>query len=298
MVSALVSELKAKLLEPGMDTLNFDRVSGDIDKVVIAARTPPMMAEKRLVVGHFDKAPNADKVAPLIEYLKEPVESTCLLLMFAQLDARSALRKAVASSLIETGPLNRQQMTLYLKRQAEQRRVKLDPDAIELLWTLLGEDISAQTDALERLSLYVLPKKTISADDVSVCVSKIKETSIWALMDAISERDAKGAASLIESLVQEGESAIKIGQLMARQIRMLIKMKAALETRVESSALPQRVGVPPFKVQSVAKASRAFSVEQLTRALAELHQLDRALKSSRTPEPVLAQAAVLALTRR
>ena len=98
----------------------FDLREADLGTVVSAARTLPMMAARRLVIGRGIDGVKADELEPLLPYVKDPSPSTCLVLLGDKVDTRfkafAALRKA--GWLHEFASLRDRELPAWIAREA------------------------------------------------------------------------------------------------------------------------------------------------------------------------------------
>ena len=123
----------------------FDLKESGIGAAIATARTLPMMAKRRLVVGKAIDEVKAADFEPLIAYLEDPNPSTCLLLVGDKVDVRlrafAALRKR--GYLHVFAPLRDNALAGWLRAEARTRKITLEPDAATALATLAGPDLGA-----------------------------------------------------------------------------------------------------------------------------------------------------------
>lgn len=266
-------------------------------RVLQAARTLPMLAAKRFVLVR-----NVDAVAPaeqdlLAEYLRAPSPDSCLVLVAEKLDGRGKLAKLAreSGSLFEAEPPRPAEVPQIARREAKRRGHALSAAAAAALADALGTDLSALDDALERLSLYVGAEQPIEEQHVEACVAHVRIESVWALVDAVGERNAPQALGAAASLLQDREPPLRILALLARQLRILAKLRFFLGTGLKPQEATQRAGAPPFKARELCAMAQRFDEAQLARAFRVIADTDVALKGSRVPGPRVLEGAVLAL---
>jgi DNA polymerase-3 subunit delta len=160
----------------------------------------------------------------------------------------------------------------------------------------VGTDLAALDDALERLSLYAGEGQRIELPAVEACVTKVRVETIWALVDAVSARDRKRALAAASSLLGDREPALRILTMVARQLRMVARMQAALARGLGPQDATREAGAPPFKAREMAAAARRFAAADLARAFAVLAETDLALKGSKRPDDIVLEHALLQLT--
>lgn len=266
--------------------------------ILEAAKTLPMMGGARFVlVRGVDQMASAE-ADKLVSYLAAPADSACLLLVANKLDGRGKLAKAAKKHglLTDASSLKAAAVRGFVSDEIRARNLKLDGDAGAALIDAIGNDLPAIDDALERLSLYVGDSRHINLAAVEACVSRVRVQSIWALVDAVGLRNRRDALHATASLLADREPPLKILAMVARQLRMVARMGAALKNGLAPPDAAKAAGAPPFKARELAQAAKRFTHAQLAHAFSVLAETDIALKGSRRPPDVVLQAAILELT--
>ncbi len=181
----------------------------------------------------------------------------------------------------------------FLSARAGRRQVTLEPAAARALVAFIGNDLQALDDAVERLSLYAGGAGTIREADVGAVVDDSRLRSVFDLTDAIGRRDAAAAMATLAKLFGQGEEGIPLNHLVARQMRQLLA--CAESPGLPADRLASVLGVPPFVSRKLAEQCRRFRAPELRRALRIAAETDRDLKSSRLPDQVILERAVLAM---
>lgn len=264
-----------------------------------AVRTLPMMAAARFVLVR-----ELDQMAPseldaLVPYLAEPADTTCLVLVADKIDGRSKLAKAAKKHrrLVDAQPLKGGAVRAFAAREAKSRGHQLAPQAAEALLEGTGEDLAAIDDALERLSLYVGEGRPIDAAAVEACVLPVRTDTIWALVDGVSARDGRRTLRAAAALLADREPPLRILAMVARQLRMVSRMREALAGGASPQDAARAAGAPPFKARDLTRAAKRFDRATLRAAFATVAETDRALKGSKRPGDVVLEEALLRLCR-
>ncbi|MGE0792192.1 MAG: DNA polymerase III subunit delta [Sandaracinaceae bacterium] len=301
LIERAIGLLKRASVGDGIAGFNDDLFHGATSlagqKIVNAARTLPMMASARFVLVRNVDAMSNDEQQPLAEYLEHPVDSTCLVLTAEKLHASSRLAKAAKSTgaLTDAKPLKGAALRRFTTDEAKRRGHAISGRAADALLEAMGEDLAAIDDALERLSLYLGDGGRIDENAVEACVSRIAADSIWALVDAIGVRDTKTALAASASLLAAREPALRILGMVARQLRIVARMRDALRSGLRGKDAALEAGAPPFKADELTKSASRFSARDLAGAFTLLAEADLALKGSKRPPERVLEEAVLAL---
>ncbi len=282
---------------PGFNTEIFDGKGLDAARAISAARTLPMMADKRLVlIRHVDAMTPTEQNA-LALYLEDPADSGCLVMTADKLDGRSKLAKAAKKKgvLVDAKPLRGRELREFIRAEAGARDHNIAPQAVETLLDAVGDDLSAIDDAMERLSLFVGAGQRIDAEAVMQCVTRIRVESIWSLVDAIGLKDRRKGVAAAQSLLDDREPPLRLLAMVARQLRIVARMREALSEGLRPQEAAKRAGAPPFKAADLTESARRFTADSLGEAFALIAETDRALKGSKRPPDVILQDAVLEL---
>ncbi len=298
---AVTTLRRATVGDAGVPGFNEDLFHGakglDGNTLLSAVQTLPMMADRRFVLlRHVDQT-SADTQGQIAAYLTKPNPSTVLVMTAAKVAGNTRLGRAAKKhrARFDANPLKGAALRQFAADEAKSRGHTLAPRAAQALLDALGEDLSAIDDALERLSLFVGAGQRIDVEAVEACVLRVRADTIWALVDAVSLRDATRASSAASSLLADREPPLRILAMLSRQIRMVAKMRDALARGADSAEAARFAGVPPFKANAMKEAARRFSLTELSRAFDILAETDLMLKGSKVPGDVALQHAVLAL---
>ena len=268
-------------------------------RVAAAAKTLPMMAQSRFVlVRSAHDAPVAELDA-LAAYVADPSPSTCFVITAEKLDGKTKLAKAAKSTKAWLGvePLKGGLLDRFATGEAKRRGHAFEGPALAALLDATGNDLSAIDDGIERLSLYVGEGNAIDRAAVEAVVTRVRVDTIWSLVDAIALKRTKIALEAALSMLDDREPPLRILAMVARQVRMVAKMKSALEDGMSQADAVKAAGAAPFKARELTDSAKRFSDVDLRRALGLLRDADVALKGSKRDPEIVMEETVLALCR-
>jgi len=182
-----------------------------------------------------------------------------------------------------------------LNRIAREANLKLDPAAAEALVEALAADVGRIAVEVEKLSLYGKP---ITADDLPLLVPDARQSTIFALVNALGRRDRVRAFETLDALVREGEYLPLALTFLATQFRMaLVAKEANLRGASQVQSHFQRAGVPMWgsRAEQVSQTAAKFSKAQLERGLKLLFETDRDLRSARPDDRTVVENFVVRL---
>lgn len=151
------------------------------------------------------------------------------------------------------------------------------------LWTIVNE--------LDKLISYTPDK--ITTDVVKDLVTENLEIEIFSLISAIAERNKTGAYSYLDKFYESGGDAddkaktIQLTALLSDQLRSILLVKSAIDSRIPDSSLLGETGWKPGRLNILKKLSYNFEISKLKQTLNRLEHLDLESKTANTPGRVL-----------
>lgn len=298
-----VAEIEKLALAGAMPEFNCDRFRGRearVDEVVAAARTLPMMAPRRLVVVKELEAWRSEEQERLAEYLEEPVATTCLVLVAAEVDGRRRMARAAAQTgaVVEFKLLYPAQLSALVRELAKSHGKSIEPEAIELLVELKGNSLQILNQELAKLSLYLDAEKRITREHVSEAVADTKLAGIFEFTDAVGAHQVEAALRTFRRMMDAGEAPLAVLGMVARHFRLIWKILELEAQGRKPAEMAAALGLNRFVLEKTyLPQSRNFRLEDLGRLSALLADLDYALKSSRSDREALFERMLFELCR-
>jgi DNA polymerase-3 subunit delta len=303
----VVAELRKAALAGGLPAFNEDKFTAgeaDVEAIVSAARTVPMMAKRRFVLvrgaERWDGAEASVPFERLAEYAAAPVDSTCVVVVAAKLDGRRKLAQVARKQgfLVSCDPMDDRALPLWIVQRAAAKGAAIDREVAELLGALSGPDLSSVDDAIERLTLYVGPGAAIDEAAVGACVARVRTADTWALVDAVGARDLGRALKILADAYDPRERGLPLLGALAWSVRQLARYQAALASGAPADEAARRAGVfQPFRARELAAKARGVRGKEVERWILVLAETDIALKSSRRPADAILEEMLTRLCR-
>ncbi len=315
----VIAAITKAALAGGLPDFNHDKFTAgeaDVDKVLGATRTVPMMAKKRVVyvrgLERWDTAASAEsgdggggKALPpldrLAEYAKAPIDSTTMILVAQKLDGR---RKLVALAkkagfVVDCAQVDGRQLPSWVRARAKAKGHAMAPEVCDLIAEIAGPDLSYLDDVLERLSLYVGQDAPITEDAVAVNVTRVRLADTWNLVDAASTKDLGRVLALFADVYDPRDRGLPLVGAIAWSLRQLLKLESALGSGASIDDAARRAGIyPTFRAREHAQKLKSFRPRELERWLVVVQETDLALKSSRRPADAILEEMFTRLCRR
>lgn len=291
-------------LDEGTRGFNLDVVYGskvDIKEVLALASAFPMMAERRVVVvREFERLATTEAARDqLAAYLKDPLESTCLVAISLHPDLRKKpftdLRKH--ATVVECKPLYDSKVPDWIARRIESLGKTADPEACRLLHAYVGNSLRALQNEIDKLFIFVGERKEIAGDDVAQVVGATKGYTVFELQNAVGRKDLREALTILKAMLQAGQSPQLIIIMLTRFLNQLWKLGELKAARTPDAEIAREIGVHPFFLRQLVEFQRAFPSEHIENGYRALLEADATLKSTSRDPTVVLDMAVYALVR-
>ena len=234
--SALAAKF-ADLVDEGLHAFNVESVhAGDLttgDKLadgvaslIATARTLPMMAPRRIVtvlqaetllVPKRESEAGTRALDQLEALIKQPERQTVLVFVAAVVDKRGRMYKLLQkhATIVECGVLlDQADAERWVRTRVAAAGAELDPAAARLIAQRAGTDVKRLRADVERLLLYALGQKSITADDVREVTGPAALQDDWAMTNAIEAGQAGEALRQLSLMLDAGAPPEKVlGQL-------------------------------------------------------------------------------------
>lgn len=292
---ARTRELVEAAVDPATRDFNLElRRGNDLDAETLDSllSTPPMLAERRVVVVRDVDKLKKDARTLLLRYLDRPAPDTVLVLVSAA-GAKADKPLADRSMAVEFAPLTGDRLPKWIAYHAETvLRRSITPGAVTLLVEAVGADLSQLAVELDKLASFATD--TIDECAVAAVVGVRRGESLGALLDAVAAKDAVTALGLVAGVLQQPKtSAVSIVMHLTTQTLAMAYGAAARTGGTPSRALfneymmlLKESGAFPGRpwgeaVTAWARNTDRWSVSELDAALSALLSADAALKDTK-----------------
>ena len=249
------------------------------------ARMAPLWGAGQLLVLRRAETYPAKVLQAILDYLEHPPARAKVVLLASGLKARDLAKSPVWGRLQKEEAalgffhLKEGELQQWLAREAQAHGKTLTLAGAQRLVDMVGDNLSELASELEKLALFAGTEKTLTPNLVTQLATHSRTYNIFALVDALGEPEAQKRLSALAHLLDLGEPPARILVMLARQLRILLRLKdAAAGTPRE--ALARTLEVPSWKIKDLTKQAAHFSASALKSHLRRLHHADQQLKTS------------------
>ena len=293
-----------------LETLRAADVTGEGLGSLLA--TPPMMAERRVVVVRDVGALRKDARRALDQYLEHPARDIVVVLI-APAGSKEDRALIDGATAIEFDALSGARVPKWITYYAtHDLGCEITPQAVSLLQDAVGTELAQLRIELDKLASFVAgeERRVIDEDAVAAIVGVRRGETLGDLLDAVANRRVDTALDLLPHVLQQPKtSAVTMVMALSTQTLALAWGRAARDAgtphyRMENeffSLLKESSSSYTGRswgeaVRAWARALEAWSAADLEAALAALLATDVALKESRvSSDEQLLESLILTL---
>lgn len=322
----------------GMETLEGDSVNSDeaidcIKRCIGALRTVGFFGGRKVVwlrgVTFLSSAFRAsEELKDVIALLKDEIANGLgpdqfLVISATKIDKRGAFYKAcgkvgavqefaIPERDYQARPLAEEKARTLLSEKG----IQMNGQTMERFLGKTGFDTRSIAQEVEKLSLYLGDRKSVTPEDVAVIVSASKDSATWDLVDAVAERNLSLALQVLNQLLFQGENAVAMIIALENRFRELALFRDCIDCRVVavesygrgsklnwsqnpkvdellSGMTPDPRTIHSFRAGLLAGQAQKYSATELNARLEWLLETHRKLVTSGLPGGVLLEILIV-----
>ncbi len=267
-------------------------------KVISIARSFPMMAERRVVVVKDIQKMPAAEVKQILEYAKKPNPTTIFVVVARTGDLRQkgldAFKKA--GKFIECKPLYENRIAPWIEEEVRNRGKNIARDAAASLAMQVGTNLQEVSNEIDKLLIYLGDQSEITSQDVAAVAGFRKEYSIFALQNALGEKNLKLALDIYDQL----QSAAPPQTILFQLTRFFTNLMIATGFKPggqNDSELAKLTRTHVFFVKDLHRFKQKYTIGMLENALENIRHVDFALKTFSVDQSMLVQLLFIHIVR-
>ena len=218
----------------------------------------------------------------LDSYIKQMPATTVLILVDGRISGYNPMLKRLLplAEVRAFSLLRGKSLRTWIQRRVTSEGGAITPQAVDLLAELIGGNLWAMGNEIQKLLLYT-QGCSIGEDDIRQLVSYAQEANIFSLVDAILEGQIKIAQKILQQLYQEGASPTYILAMTTRQFR-LIALAKDLGLGLPRRELQDKLGLASnYSLDKTLSQAKLYDFEQVKQAYDKLLETDLAIKTGK-----------------
>lgn len=274
--------------------MNFTLLSEkdfNVPTLISDSDTLPFFADRRVILveesGYFKG--NKKEKDRLVKYIPDIPETTVIVFVESEVDKRDKLYKAVAKNgTAEEFVIGDQnEMFRWIGGRLSADGIQMRHDAWNEFYLRCGSSMDLMDAEYQKLSAYCWEKKQIEKSDVEAICANASETKIFALSDAISERNAARVFDVYHDMLRQNEKAPGILALIQRQLMQLYDLKLMDRDGVSFADKKKKLGISyDFIIRKLETYQKRFKEDELRRLLRKAADYEEDFKSGRIEDSI------------
>lgn len=301
------------------DTLNYVALEGrNLSKEELQhhADVPPFLGDHRLVVVHglltrlaSGKAGNKKKETSslqqwLVSYLPTVPASTILVFdEDKEFSAKNPVVRVVAD-LKEDGKVidfrapnpRGNELEQWVIAHAKKMGARLERGVATDLASFIGPDLRLIHTELLKLVAYA-DNRPVTRADVRLLVPYAQDANIFAMVDALGNRQTSRAFRLLAQLRNEGAHPLYLLTMIVRQFRLLLQVNDLSGRGMQPGAIAKQLKIKPWMARKLLPQARRYSQEQMLAIYDRLLDVDVAIKTGQMEANLALDLLVVELAR-
>jgi len=268
-----------------------------VEAIIAAWETGSLFTSEQVVVLKAIERLAAREQDTLLQALTGRKGGIPVIFCGRRLDQRQKLFAHIAREgvAVEFRPLFAWQLPAWVRREVKEQGCSLTEEAINMLADRVGADLGALRHEIDKLCLFVEPKKRVEVADVTAVVGSVRTHSVFELADAVGRRNGRESLLILRKVLAEGESAVRLLGLFVSHLRRVWWGKEMLAQGKREEEVGVALRLWGGRLKSMVEQAGLFSPSTLASVLTRAADIDLALKSSRGDPRILLEDFILGL---
>lgn len=271
-------ENACKIDLPDFNKSIFTKEGFNATDIVNACEVMPIGDSKRLVVvKDYLGVKNDKEKEVLVNYLRNPVPTTCLVL-FASTTNNFYLSMVDKLEYVDCNKLSFDTLIKWIAANVRKSNFEMEVMACRKLVEYCSFNLTRVDSELNKLMAYRSDSKVITAKDVEEMVTKDEEYVIFELTDALASKDGDKAFSIVENLYYRKNTPTMILSFITSHFRRLLFSNISQYTNAELSKM---LGVKEFAIIKAKEQGKKFSKLKLKQIYDLCLECDYSIKAGK-----------------
>lgn len=276
--------------------LNLQIFSGEecsMQDLVESAQTFPFASDYRvLLVRSLPDKLNANDQKLFDEYLSQPSKQTIMIFVF---DEKTDFYQKNFSKVevVDCSKLQKPVLTKYVASFLAQKNKRITMDAVDLFLELCDNDLVKIEKECSKLAIAI-DEEIINKEHILKFVPKSVDYEIFELSNAIGNKDAVQALSILQYLLNRKVSSQYILGVITSHIRRMFYSSITDDSDYNISKM---LNIKEYAVTVTRKSSKNFKKAHLKRAIELCLEYDYAIKAGNIDPEVALYTLILEITK-
>ncbi len=291
---ALKEKFQKDVDKDGSSVVVLDGEFTSIEKINEAVASSSLFARKRMVIiERIFSNKSKTLLKQLEEYFKSKAEDNDnIIIVWDDVSGAKLSRNKLFNYLIEQKfsqnfkLLSDMQVSNWVNNELAPKKVVINPQALNVLISMFGNDLWTLNNEINVLVNYKQglskdsdAKVEIIVEDVNSLEGAKTDENIFALTDAISQKNKALALQLFERELDAGAADVYLVHMIIRQFRILLQVRQGMDNGQNAGQIASQLKLHPFVVNKSFQQVRNFDLETLKSIFHSLVEIDQGIKT-------------------
>jgi DNA polymerase-3 subunit delta len=268
------------------EVYSADSASFDWQELLHAAGSMGLFADLKLLEIHIPGGkPGKAGGDALQELAGRLPEDTAVVLMLpklerAQMQAKWFAALAKHGVVLEAKAVSGAALPQWIQGRLKQAGLEIEADALSLFAERVEGNLLAAKQEIDKLALLHPRGHLLNMADAEAAVANVARFDVFQLAGAWMSGDAARTARLLEGLEADGEEPVMLLWALAEDIRILIRLTAALKQGQSVQSVRNSLRLWGDKQTLAPMAVRRISIARLLAALQDCAKIDCMIKGA------------------
>ena len=256
----------------------------DWQEILNSANSAGLFADLKLLEIHIPNGKVGKQGGEVLQYLADNLPSdTVIMIVLPKLDKTQtqskwfgALKKNAI--VVEAKPVSAAQLPAWISERLQHYDLSIETEAAILFAERVEGNLLAAKQEIDKLALLYPKGHVLNISDAEQAVANVARFDVFQLSSAWMNGDIRRVARLLDGLAEEGEEPVLLVWAVAEDIRMLIRLTAAVQQGKSVQSVRNELRLWGDKQYSAPKAIARLSIKRLIDALQECAKIDRQIK--------------------
>ncbi len=269
--------------------IRYDMETTSLSTVLTDILTIPFLEKQKIIIlrrPRFLKTIHQDEknaVKDFIKYLKDPVETTILLIDATNMNISNTneIYKVLKNTAFIVNYDNTEEIEIkgWIIRTLAINNIEITDDALTLFLEYLNNDQIRMEHEIDKLISYGSVDGIITKQDIQTLVSQDINKEIYSLIKEIIKKDSMRVNEIYTKIANNTKDVMGIISLISSTFRDLLTTAKLLKKGYSQNDIAKFYGVSTGRAYYLVKDAKSFKLEDLEENVNKLAELDFKIKS-------------------
>ena len=276
----------SKVMEDSIIKYNLDEVN--VSNVIDEASMVGLFSDSKLIICENcnfltgDTKKNIDHdIDSLEKYIEHPFKDVIIIFIVnnEKLDERKKIVKLLKkhSKVLECKRVESHDLNNYIYNYFKNNGYNIEMNLVRLIIDKVKYDLANIINECDKLMNYKDNDINITKDDIDNVIRENIEDDIFALTNAILEKNTKKSVKIYKDLLLMGEEPIKLIIMIANQFRLILQVKLMLKNGYKQIEMASIIKEHPYRIKLALSSN--YTEEELINNIKKLYKLDTDIKT-------------------